>query len=85
LRAVIVLDPTLHIDEVDVSYKQFIVQYKGLIIKHIIADKGWTVTKTSNYLASKFKFDEYVYSIMCKIIEEECPRLILNRNPQHVG
>jgi hypothetical protein len=72
------LDPTLHIDEVDISYKAFIVQYKGLILKYIIKDKGWTITKASNYLAAKFMYDDYVYSIMCKIIDEEHPKLILN-------
>lgn len=80
-RQVIVLDPTLKIDEIDMSYKAFIEQYKGLILNKIIDDKGWTITKASNFLASKFNFDEYVYSIMQRVIDEEHPRLILNRNP----
>ena len=80
-RSVIVLDPTLKIDEVDISYKAFIEQYKGFIIRRIIKDKGWTVTKASNFLASKFMYDEYVYKIMCDIIREDQPKLILNRNP----
>ena len=80
-RSVIVLDPTLKIDEVDISYKAFIEQYKGRIIRRIIKDKGWTITKAYNYLASKFMFDEYVYSIMCDIVREEEPRIIINRNP----
>lgn len=80
-RSVIVLDPTLKINEVDMPYKAFIEQYKGHILRHIIKDKGWTVTKATNYLASKFNFDPYVYKIMEEIIEEEHPRLILNRNP----
>jgi DNA-directed RNA polymerase beta' subunit len=78
LRAVIVLDPTLKIDEVDVPYKQFIVQYKGNIIKRVMADKGWTITKTTNFVASKFNYDDYIYKIMCDIVKEEQPKLILN-------
>ena len=85
LRAVIVLDPTLKIDEVDVSYKQFIVQYRGLIIKEIVKDKGWTITKASNYLDSKFMGDKYVYDIMNKILREHDIRIILNRNPEYCG
>lgn len=80
-RCVIVLDPSLHIDEVDMPYKAFIEQFKGSIIKRIIKDRGWTITKATNFLASKFMYDEYVYNIMCQIIEEEHPHLILNRNP----
>ena len=82
LRSVIVLDPTLKIDEVDISYRAFIEQYKGHIIRRIIRDKGWTITKAANYLASKFMYDDYVYGIMCDIVREEEPKLILNRNPR---
>ena len=85
LRQVIVLDPSLKIDEVDISYKAFIEQYKGLIIKHIIRDKGWTITMATNFLASKFNYDPYVYRMMCEVIEQEKPRIILNRNPELVG
>ena len=80
-RNVIVLDPTLHIDEVDVPYKSFVVQYRGKIIRRIIKDRGWTVTKASNYLASKFMYDPYIYNIMCDIVKEEHPQIIINRNP----
>lgn len=84
-RNVIVLDPTLKIDEVDLSYKSFIEAFKGNLIKRIRKDKGWSITKTRNFLSSKFMFDEYVYRIMCDFIREEQPRLIINRNPQLVG
>ena len=62
-------------------YKAFIEQFKGHIIRHIIMEQGWTVTKAANYLASKFMFDPYVYKIMCDIVENEHPKMILNRNP----
>lgn len=84
-RNVIVLDPTLKIDEVDVPYKSFIVQFKGHIIRRIIRDKGWTITKATNYIASKFTFDPYIYGIMCDIVREEEPKIIINRNPGFVG
>lgn len=80
-RSVIVLDPTLKIDEVDMPYKAFIEQYKGSIIKRIIRDKGWTITRATNYVASKFMYDDYIYSIMCDIVREDQPKIILNRNP----
>ena len=84
-RAVIVLDPTLKIDEIDLSYKGFIVLFRGHLIRRICKDKGWTVTKASNYLASKFNYDPYVYSLMMRVIEEDEVQMILNRNPEVAG
>jgi len=80
-RSVIVLDPTLKVDEVDIPYKAFIEQFKGRIVRRIIMDKGWSITKAYNFLASKFMYDDYVYSIMCDIVKDEKPSLIINRNP----
>ena len=77
LRNVIVLDPTLKMDEVDVPYQTFIEEYSGSIIKRICKDRGWSITKASNFLASKFMYDDYVYKIMCDIVEEEQPKIIL--------
>ena len=84
-RAVIVLDPTLKIDEIDLSYKGLIVLFRGHLIRRICKDKGWTVTKASNYLASKFNYDPYVYSLMMRVIEEYEVQMILNRNPEVAG
>lgn len=78
-RCVIVLDPSLKINQVDMPYKAFIEQYKGAILSYIIKDKGWTITKATNYLASKFNFDLYVYNIMCRVIDELKPSIILKR------
>lgn len=79
-RSVIILDPSLKLDEVDMPYEAFLVQYGGMIKKKICRDKGWNITKATNYLASKSSFDPYVYSIMCEIVEEGV-KIILNRNP----
>ncbi len=83
-RNVIVLDPTLGIDQVDVSYKTFLIEYGSLIIKRIKKDKNWTTTRAHNFLKSKFQFDDYVYKIMLDIIEEEKPEILANRNPGSV-
>lgn len=61
-------------------YEAFLVQYSGEIKKRICKDKGWTITKATNYLASKFTYDEYIYSIMCDIVNDGV-MIILNRNP----
>lgn len=80
-RSVIVLDPTLKIDEVDMSYKAFLIQFKGHIIRHLIQERGWTVTRAANFIDSKSMFDEDIYRIMNDIIRDEHPKIIINRNP----
>lgn len=80
-RNVIVLDPSLKIDEVDLPYKSFLEQYKGSIIKRIIKDKGWTITKATNFVSSRFTYDPYIYKIMMDIVKKDKPSIILNRNP----
>ena len=85
MRAVIILDPTLKIDEVDMPYRQFLEQYKDLIVKRIMKDKGWTLTKTKNYISNKFTFDPYIYEIMNDLVKTENLRILLNRNPEPCG
>ena len=84
-RNVITLDPTLKLDEVDMPYKSFIVLYSGQIIREIIRDKGWTITKANNFLKSKFMYDPYIYSLIQRMLAENEYSLILNRNPRLVG
>lgn len=81
MRAVIILDVSLKLDEIDIPYKMFLMEYRGQIIKRIKKDKGWTTTKASNYLASKFMYHPYVYSVMERVVEEIQPHVIINRNP----
>jgi len=80
-RSVIVLDPSLQLDQIDVPYKSFIVLYSGQLIKEIRRDKGWTITKAHNFLRSKFMFDPYIYSLIERIIERDKPVIVCNRNP----
>ena len=81
LRSVIILDVSLKLDEIDIPYKMFLSEYRGQIIKRIKQDKGWTTTKASNFLSSKFMYDAYVYSVMQRVIDELQPHVIINRNP----
>jgi hypothetical protein len=80
-RNVIVLDPTLKLDEIDIPYKTFIVMFSGQIIRELRKDKGWTITRAHNYLKSKFMYDEYIHELINRIIREQETWLILNRNP----
>jgi len=80
-RNVIVLDPTLKIDEVDMSYKSFLVAFSGQLIKKLRKKYGWTITRAHNHLKSKFQYDEEIYNMMNECIQEQQLQIILNRNP----
>ena len=84
-RSVIILDPSLKMDEVAIPYKTFANAYAGLIVKKIMEDKGWTLTRAYNYLKSKFKYDDYVYSVIEQLLKEEDRYIIINRNPEIAG
>lgn len=80
-RNVIVLDPTLKLDEVDMPYKTFVVMFSGLIVSEIIRDKGWTITKAHNFLKARYMYDEYIYSVIERILAQREIHIILQRNP----
>ena len=77
-RNVIVLDPTLKLDEVDIPYKTFIVMFSGQIIKELQRDNNWTITKAHNYLKSKFMYDPYIHTLMERIRQRDGISIILN-------
>lgn len=80
-RSVIILDPTLKLDEVDVPYKTFAKAYSGLIVKRLVRERGWSSTKAFNYIEQNFKFNEDVYHIIEQIVAEEEIPIVINRNP----
>lgn len=80
-RAVIVLDPTLGINEIDIPYKSFIIMFNGFIVRELMNRKGWSITQSYNYVKEKFTYDPLIYSIIEHVIEKYEPKIILNRNP----
>ena len=80
-RCVIVPDPTLRVDEVDLPYQAFRVLYKYRIIYYIMKIDDIPLSKAFYRWKNAYKFDPYVYDIMMHIVNTEQPRILLNRNP----
>lgn len=80
-RCVIVPDPTLRVDEVDISYQAFRILFKYRIIYYLM--KLGNIPLSSAYYRWKaaYKFDSYVHKVMNYIVSAEKPRIFLNRNP----
>lgn len=80
-RNVIICDPTLRDNEVDLSYNTFMELNKYKIISYIMKLYGITLSKAHAMWRDAHTFDKRVYDIMCLINEKEKPRLLINRNP----
>jgi DNA-directed RNA polymerase beta' subunit len=81
-RNVIIPDPTLEDNQVDVSYHTFLELFKYRIIYYLMKmNDNMTLSKAYYQWATAFVFDRTIYEIMLYIIEKDKPKLLLNRNP----
>ena len=78
---VIVPDPTLHQNEVDLSYQAFRILFKYRIIYYLMKMEDVPLAQAYYRWKNAYVFDEYVYNVMEYIIAAERPRIFLNRNP----
>ena len=81
-RNVICPDPTLKVNEVDVSYNTFIELFKYKIIYYIMRLEDCTLSIAYyKWKQACLKFDESVYNIMVHIVHHERIKIVVNRNP----
>ena len=80
-RNVIIPDPSLRDDEIDLSYHTFLELYKFRIIYYLMKMDDITLSKAYYIWSHAYKFDNRVYEIMQFIVKKEQPRLLINRNP----
>ena len=80
-RNVIIPDPTLKDNEIDVSYHTFRDKYKNQIIHYLMSRSDMTLAKAYQMWAESFVFDPKIYSVMCALVEQYHPKEVINRNP----
>lgn len=80
-RNVIIPDPSLHDNEVDLSYNTFLELYKYKIIYYLMQLDNTSLSRAYDTWKNAYKFDEKVYKTMLFVLEKEQPRLLINRNP----
>ena len=80
-RNVIVPDPTLHDNEIDLSYHTFLELFKYKIIWYIMKLDDMPLNKAYAVWKESSTFSRKVYDIMQYIIEAEDVRVLINRNP----
>lgn len=80
-RNVIIPDPELRDNEIDVSYNTFRELYKYKIIYYLMKLEDSSLSKAYNKWADSYKFDNKIYQIMLYIVEREKPMILINRNP----
>lgn len=80
-RNVIIPDPKLKDNEVDLSYHTFLELYKYKIIYYLMRLDDIPLSKAYDIWKRAFTFNEKVYKIMMYIVEHDEIRLLINRNP----
>lgn len=80
-RNVIILDPTLKDNELDISYYTFLEVFKYHIIYYIMKLEDVTLAKAYKIWNDAKVFNDKVYEVMKFIIKTRDCRVLLNRNP----
>ena len=80
-RQVIIPDPTLQINELDIPYQTGRILFKYRIIWRVMQQMSISLEKAYYMWKNSFRFDPFIHSIMMQIIAEESPRIMLHRNP----
>ena len=78
---VIVPDPTLHDNEVDLSYYTFRELFKFKIIYFLKEMDGLSLSKAYDIWKQSYQFDEKVYKVMEFMVRKCNLKLLINRNP----
>ena len=80
-RNVIVPDPTLRDDEVDLSYHTFLELFKFKIIYYLMKMDDITLSAAYDRWAASYMFDSKIYEVMNFIVNKEKAMILMNRNP----
>ena len=80
-RNVIVPDPTLHDNEVDISYHTAHGLFKFKIIHYLMKLNDMSLADAHSIWMTGIGFSEQVYQVMKFIVEYDKPKMLINRNP----
>lgn len=80
-RDVIIPDPTLRDNEVDISYAAAHVLFRFPIIHHLMTTNGITLSEANAIWEQGSVYDERIHKVILYILEKDRPKLIVNRNP----
>lgn len=80
-RNVIVPDPSLKDNQVDLSYNTFLSLFKNEIIYYIMKIDDIPLFKAESLWKQAYKFNNRIYEIMQFMLEKEKKKILINRNP----
>lgn len=80
-RNVIIPDPTLRDDEVDLSYHTFLEIFKFKIIYYLMNMEDISLGQAYSEWSRAYRFSNKIYEVMQFIVKKEQPKILMNRNP----
>ena len=78
---VIVPDPSLHDNEIDLSYHTFLEVFKYKIIYYLMKLDDTSLSNAYATWKAASSFNQKVYDIMQYIVNHDNIRVLINRNP----
>lgn len=80
-RNVIIPDPSLRDNEVELSYSTAHSLFRFQIIHNLMTMNGISLAQANDIWESAYIMDERVYKVICYILEKNKPKVVINRNP----
>lgn len=80
-RNVIIPEQSLELDEVVLSYHAFRILFKDKILYYLIKSCDMTLSAAIQKWNEGHSFNNQIYEIMCAILANEKPKILINRNP----
>ena len=80
-RNVIIPDPSLKVNELDMSYQTFRILFSNLIMYYLMKQDHIPLWKAYDRWKRSYVYDNYIYEVMKFIVDKRKPMVLLNRNP----
>ena len=85
-RNVIIPDPKLKADEIELCYLTFLELYRYEILSHLCKMDDITISEANDiWFRASINFSKKVYEIMKYLIKKKKVKMLINRNPKFVG
>jgi DNA-directed RNA polymerase beta' subunit len=86
LRNVIIPDPLLKVDEIELCYLTFLELYKYEILSHLCKMDNITIAEASElWFKATINFNKKIYEVMKYLLKKKKVKMLINRNPKRLG
>ena len=86
MRNVIIPDPLLKADEIELCYLTFLELYKYEILAHLCKMDDITIAEANDlWFKATIHFNKKIYEVMKYLLKKKKVKMLINRNPNCIG